>query len=118
VADGLSAAKRIPAGVNPWILFQEIAYKDGGAISKLLPAWKDVVSAAEQESGTLHFGVYTDPKNATKLFTFEVYQSFDYFIGTHARGEVLAEKNRQTGDLVVSLSGAELGLTGGFLYKG
>lgn len=118
VVDGFSISKPIPAGASPWILIQTITYKEDSALPTLLPAWKDVVSTAKGESGTLLFGIYTDPKDPRKLFTVEAYQSFDYFTGTHARGDALAIKNKKTGDLVASLSGAELTLIGGFLYKG
>jgi len=118
VVDGLQVSKPIPAADNPWILVQTITYKDDAALPRLLPAWRDVVSAAKKESGTLLFGVYADPKDPRKLFTVEAYQSFDYFTGTHARGDALAVKNNQTSDSVASLSGAELAHIRGFLYKG
>ena len=102
---------------EPWILLQEITYKNSSKIPLLLPSWTNVVSAAKQEEGTLHFGVYTDPKDATKLVTVEVYKSFEYFVGTHAPGEALAEKNRQTGDAVAVMKGAELKKVGGFWSK-
>jgi len=51
------------------------------------------------------------------LWTFEAYESFDYFVGVHARGTALAELNIATGSMVVELKGAELGQVGGFLGK-
>ena len=102
---------------EPWILLQEITYKNSSTIPLLLPSWANVVSAAKQEEGTLQFGVYTNPKDATKLVTVEVYKSFEYFVGTHAPGDALAGKNRQTGDAVAVIKGAELKKVGGFWGK-
>lgn len=118
VLDSFRFSKPLSADSKPWILIQELTYKVDTAIPQLLPAWKSVVAASQKESGTLLFGAYTDPKNATKLFTVEVYEDFEYFTGTHARGDALAEKSRQTGELVSSMRGAELGLVGGFLHRG
>lgn len=118
VLDNFRFSKPLSADSKPWILIQELTYKVHTAIPQLLPAWKSVVAASQKESGTLLFGAYTDPKNATKLFTVEVYENFEYFTGTHTRGDALAEKSRQTGELVSSMRGAELGLVGGFLHRG
>jgi len=66
---------------DPFTQLNETRFKDGITMPKLLPTWKAVAAAAQNDSGTLFLGAYTDPKNATALWTLEAYQSQEYHEG-------------------------------------
>lgn len=101
---------------DPYVVVRQTNYQ-GGKRDQALSAWKNVVSAAKNESGTLLCGVYTDPTEPKRLFTIDACESKEYWLNTHTKSEAYAESEMVTKTIGNGTELSFLKMMGGFLYK-
>jgi len=102
---------------DPYIVVEALTYMEGG-VHHVIDHWEEEVEAARDESGTLLFGIYTDPTNKDKLWTLAAYESEDYLKNTHNKSPAAKELEQHTAGMRTSRQEILLQKKGGFLYKG
>jgi len=118
VIDGQSFVKpEFAKAADPYIVIEALTYMEGG-VHHVLDHWEEEVDASRAESGTLAFGVYTDPTDKNKLWTLAAYESEAYLMNTHAKSASALELEKHTKGMRTSLKQTLLQKRGGFLYKG
>ncbi|KAK0724630.1 hypothetical protein B0H67DRAFT_109922 [Lasiosphaeris hirsuta] len=118
VIDGQNFVKpEFAKATDPYIVVEALTYSSGG-IHHVLEHWEEEVAAAQKESGTLIFGLYTDPVDADKLWTLAAYESEDYLKNVHAKSATALDLDKHTKGMRTSLRTTLLQKRGGFLYKG
>ncbi|KAK4441977.1 hypothetical protein QBC34DRAFT_314049 [Podospora aff. communis PSN243] len=118
VIDGMNWVKpEFAKAADPYIVVEALTYMSGG-VHHVIDHWEEEVVAAQKESGTLLFGVYTDPVNKDKLWTLAAYESEDYLTNTHNKSPTARELEEHTRGMRSSRQTILLEKRGGFLYKG
>ncbi|KAK3373679.1 hypothetical protein B0T24DRAFT_703515 [Lasiosphaeria ovina] len=102
---------------DPYIVVEAQTYMEGG-VHHVIDHWEEEVDASRNESGTLAFGIYTDPVNKDKLWTLAAYESEDYLKNTHNKSPTARELEEHTSGMRTSMQKILLQKKGGFLYKG
>ncbi len=118
VINGMNFVKpEFASASDPYIVVEALTYQRGG-VHHVLEHWEEGVSASRNETGTLLFGLYTDPSNADKIYTLAAYESEDFLKNIHAKSATALELERHTRGMRTSLQTTLLQKRGGFLYKG
>lgn len=102
---------------DPHIIFATLDYKPD-TVPVSLPYWKAVVdTSANDEPGTLVYGICKDPNNKDKLYTIEAHNSEEYLKDVHVKSDAIAESIKNTKHLRNGLTHTFLKLEAGFLYR-
>ncbi|KAK0649753.1 hypothetical protein B0T16DRAFT_445446 [Cercophora newfieldiana] len=102
---------------DPYIVVEGLTYMSGG-VHHVIDHWEEEVDASRNESGTLLFGLYTDPVNKDKLWTLAAYESEEYLTKVHGVSATAKELEEHTAGMRTSKQTILLQKKGGFLYKG
>jgi quinol monooxygenase YgiN len=118
VIDGMNFVKpEFAKAKDPYIVVEALTYMAGG-VHHVIDHWEEEVDASRNETGTLAFGLYTDPINKDKLWTLAAYESEEYLTNTHAKSPTARELEEHTSGMRTSKQQTLLEKRGGFLYKG
>ncbi|KAK3352898.1 hypothetical protein B0T25DRAFT_543070 [Lasiosphaeria hispida] len=118
VLDGQNFVKpEFAKAADPYIVIEALTYAQGG-VHHVLEHWEEEVAASQKESGTLLFGLYTDPVDESKLWTLAAYESAEYLTNIHAKSPTASDLEKHTKGMRTSLKTTLLQKRGGFLYKG
>lgn len=103
---------------DPYIVVENMTYSSGG-LHHSVEHWEELVEYSRaSESGTLAFGIYTDPKDKNRMWTLAAYESEAYLRDVHSKSAVAKEVEEHTAGMRKGRVQVVLQKRGGFLFKG
>ncbi|PVH85153.1 hypothetical protein DL98DRAFT_651047 [Cadophora sp. DSE1049] len=114
--DLVSMRPELATAKEPYVVVRQTNYQVGKR-DQGVKAWKNVVSAAKNETDTWLCGVYTDPAEPKRLFTIDACTSQEYWLNTHMKSEAYMESERVAKAVGNSTEFSYLKMMAGFLYK-
>ncbi len=102
---------------DPYFVVESQTYMDGG-VHHVLEHWEEQVDESRDETGTLSFGLYTDPTNEDRIYTIAAYESEDYLKNVHTKSRTAREVEEHTAGMRLAMDRTVLQKKGGYLNKG